>query len=143
MIKQIQIQDLNAIDSAAKELVSAFKDKRIFCLNGVMGAGKTTFIKAISKFLGSKDIVVSPTFAICNCYSLTENQFIYHFDFYRLTNSIQALDIGIEEYFYSGNYCFIEWGEKIEEYLPKDRVEVNINILDNNSRLIIAKDYNE
>ena len=91
-----------------------------------MGVGKTTLIKAMSAYLGSKDNVCSPTFAIINQYSTGKGEPIYHFDFYRLKSVEEAYDIGYEEYFYSGAYCFTEWTEKIEELLPERYVRVEI-----------------
>jgi tRNA threonylcarbamoyladenosine biosynthesis protein TsaE len=100
-----------------------------------MGAGKTTFIKAICKFLGVDENISSPTFSIVNEYRTSNNQKIFHFDFYRLKSEHEALDIGCEEYFYSGHYCFVEWPEKIIYLLPEDSVHVSIKT-ENSSRLI-------
>lgn len=110
-------------------------EKRVFAFYGKMGAGKTTFIKAICEALGVEDVVTSPTFAIVNEYKTPQGA-IFHFDFYRIKNLREAYDIGCEEYFYSGCPCFIEWPELVEELLPEDIVKVNIEVLDDDSRLI-------
>lgn len=106
-----------------------------------MGAGKTTLIKSLCACLGSADVVTSPTFSIVNEYIGVDNK-IYHFDFYRLKNQAEALDMGYEEYFYSGAYCFIEWPEKIPDLLPSDYIRVDIKILDEVSRQIIIEKIN-
>ena len=112
---------------AARELIDAFPSSRIFALYGNMGAGKTTFIKAICHFLGAADIVQSPSFAIINEYRTKQGESLYHFDFYRIKKTEEAYDIGYEDYFYSGTYCFIEWPELIEELLPEETVKVHIS----------------
>ena len=100
-----------------------------------MGAGKTTFIKAICHELGVTDAVSSPTFSIVNEY-IGANIGVYHFDFYRLKNQNEALDMGYEEYFYSGHYCFIEWPEKIPDMLPAHYVSIKIEVLNDDARAI-------
>ena len=126
--------DLNSI---AEKLINGYPDKRIFAFYGEMGAGKTTFIKAVCNFLKVEDIVSSPTFAIINEYSTEDNKQVFHFDFYRLKNTGELFDIGYEDYFFSNNYCFIEWPEKIEAFLPEGTIRVNISVdRKNNSRLI-------
>ncbi|HEX7410529.1 MAG TPA: tRNA (adenosine(37)-N6)-threonylcarbamoyltransferase complex ATPase subunit type 1 TsaE, partial [Bacteroidales bacterium] len=97
-----------------------------FAMYGRMGAGKTTFIKAICRRLGVTDIVNSPTFSIVNEYRTTHGESIYHFDFYRLKHTAELLDIGYEDYFFSDSYCLLEWPEKIEELLPAGCIRVNI-----------------
>jgi tRNA threonylcarbamoyladenosine biosynthesis protein TsaE len=99
---------------------------KIWLLRGEMGSGKTTFIKAMGEALGVTDNMSSPTFSIVNEYLAMDDQKVYHFDFYRIKNEAEAYDIGAEEYFYSGNYCFIEWPEKIPALIPAERVEVSI-----------------
>ncbi len=110
----------------ARKLLEVFRDDRFFAFFGKMGVGKTTLIKEICATLGVEDNVCSPTFAIVNEYSDREGEPVYHFDFYRLKSVAEAYDIGYEEYFYSGCYCFTEWTEKIEELLPERYVRVEI-----------------
>lgn len=110
----------------ARGMLDAFPDERFFAFFGSMGVGKTTLIKDMCAVLGSQDNVCSPTFAIINEYSTGDDRPIYHFDFYRLKNLDEAYDIGYEEYFYSGDYCFTEWTEKIEALLPDCYVRVDI-----------------
>ena len=129
------INSLNELDNAASEILAFDINNRVFLFYGEMGAGKTTLIKSLCKQLGTDDNVTSPTFAIVNEYIGTDNN-IYHFDFYRLKNQSEAMDIGFEEYLYSGKYCFIEWPEKIPDLLPLRYVTVKIQALDANSRSI-------
>jgi tRNA threonylcarbamoyladenosine biosynthesis protein TsaE len=119
---------------AAGKLLEAYPEARIFALYGSMGAGKTTFIKAICKVLGVTDIVQSPTFSIINEYKTVTGESIYHFDFYRIRNRMEVFDIGYEDYMYSGSYCFMEWPELIESLLPEETVRVHIS--GENERLI-------
>lgn len=126
-MNSIQIENLDTIRAAAKTFVTGMDDRTVFAFHGNMGAGKTTFIKAICEELGVEDVINSPTFAIINEYrSDTTGELIYHFDFYRINKLSEAEDIGTEDYFYSGALCFIEWPEKIEELLPGDVVHVTI-----------------
>ena len=137
MGKKIVSYKPDDLNSAAKELITSYPDNRIFAFYGEMGAGKTTFIKAICKYLGVEDIVSSPTFAIINEYLASEMKQVFHFDFYRLKNTNELFDIGYEDYFYSNEYCLIEWPEKIEEFLPEGTIRVDINVdRKNNTRLI-------
>jgi len=111
----------------AEKLLNNYHDKRIFAFYGEMGAGKTTFIKELCKQLQVLDTVSSPTFAILNEYvTKSQGKSIFHFDLYRLKSYTEMLDIGYEDYFFSGNYCFLEWPEKIQNLLPSDVVEVQI-----------------
>ena len=126
-MQTIQIKSLDTIREAAREFISRMDDRTVFAFHGEMGAGKTTFIKAICEELGVEDVINSPTFAIINEYrSSTTGELIYHFDFYRINKLSEAEDIGTEDYFYSGALCFIEWPEKIEDLLPGDVVDVTI-----------------
>lgn len=118
------------LELLAKHLVSLFAEHKVIAFYGEMGAGKTTLIKAICKALGSKDTVSSPTFSLVNDYKYSDEKHIYHFDFYRLNKETEALDMGCEEYFYSGNYCFIEWPEKIQSLLPSDCLSITIQVTD-------------
>jgi tRNA threonylcarbamoyladenosine biosynthesis protein TsaE len=129
---------LTQLPSIASEIISFAKNTRIFLFYGDMGAGKTTLIKSLCESLGTTEPVTSPTFSIVNEYIGTKNR-IYHFDFYRLKNQTEALDMGYEEYFYSDAYCFIEWPEKIPDLLPLHYININIKALDDNSRQIIIK----
>lgn len=108
-----------------------FPAKRIFALKGVMGAGKTTLTKALCQEIGVKDVVLSPTFALINEYRTGQGESVYHLDFYRIQSLSEAFDLGYEEYFYSGSYCFIEWPEKIGQLLPSDCVYIDISINNN------------
>ena len=123
----LKIESLETIRQTAHAFISQMDDRTVFAFHGNMGAGKTTFIKAICEELGVEDVINSPTFAIINEYrSDTTGELIYHFDFYRINKLSEAEDIGTEDYFYSGALCFIEWPEKIEELLPGDVVHVTI-----------------
>lgn len=110
----------------AQEILEAFPEERFFAFFGKMGVGKTTLIKELCAALGVKDTVCSPTFAIINTYTSGDGEPVYHFDFYRMKGADEAYDIGYEEYFYSGCYCFTEWTEKVEELLPEHYARVTI-----------------
>lgn len=119
-------KNVSDLENIAKNIIKHYPSERIFAFYGEMGAGKTTLIIEMCKYLESNDIVSSPTFAIINEYRTKKNKPIYHFDFYRIKNLIEAYDLGYEDYFYSGEYCFIEWTEKIEDLLPTKFVKVRI-----------------
>ena len=123
---KIEIHSVDELAEVARRLLAEFADERFFAFFGKMGVGKTTLIKEICAALGVEDNVCSPTFAIVNEYSDRKGEPVYHFDFYRLKSVAEAYDIGYEEYFYSGCYCFTEWTEKIEELLPESYVRVEI-----------------
>jgi len=123
------------LHAIASEIISFATNSRIFLFYGDMGAGKTTLIKSLCECLGTAEPVTSPTFSIVNEYIGTKNK-IYHFDFYRLKNQTEALDMGYEEYFYSDAYCFIEWPEKIPDLLPGHYNRVTINVQADNSRQV-------
>ncbi len=125
------------IKQAARQFVESMGDNTIFAFYGKMGAGKTTFIKAVCEELGVDDTVTSPTFAIVNEYEAAQGRPIYHFDFYRIKKVSEAYDMGCEEYFYSGHPCFIEWPELIEEVLPEETVNVTIEALPNGERRLV------
>lgn len=136
-MRTIKIENLDSIREAAKEFVAGMDDRTVFAFHGSMGAGKTTFIKAICEYLGVEDVINSPTFAIVNEYrSSTTGELIYHFDFYRINKQSEAEDIGTEDYFYSGALYFIEWPEKIEDLLPGDVVDVTITENPDESRTV-------
>lgn len=124
---EIKIQSLDQIHEAAKEFVAAMGENTVFALYGKMGAGKTTFVKAVCEELGVTDVITSPTFAIVNEYRSEDTaELIYHFDFYRINKLEEVYDMGYEDYFYSGALCFIEWPELVEELLPGNTIKVSI-----------------
>lgn len=132
---EIKIQSLEHIHEAAREFIAAMGDNTVFALYGKMGAGKTTFIKALCQELGVEDVVTSPTFAVINEYrSDIAGELIYHFDFYRIKKMEEVYDMGYEDYFYSGALCFIEWPELVEELLPGNTIKVTIEELEDGSR---------
>ena len=133
---EILIQDIDAIAEAAKKFVAAMGNRKVFAFYGKMGAGKTTFIKAVCEELGVEDVINSPTFAIVNEYVDGEGEPIYHFDFYRIKKEQEVLDIGYEDYVYSGNVCFMEWPELIENLLPDDAVKVTIEEEEEGKRVV-------
>ena len=128
-------KSLSDLPDVAHEIISTFPEERIFLFYGNMGAGKTTLINALCIALGVREHTSSPTFSIVNEYSSNHNT-LYHFDFYRLKNESEAYDLGYEEYFYSGNYCFVEWPEKIANLLPAQYVKVAVEATENQQRII-------
>ncbi len=149
----INVPNLEALPQAAHDCVAAMDDRTVFAFHGEMGAGKTTFIKAVCEELGVQDVITSPTFAIVNEYtidhsafpesatnngqwSMVNSQCIYHFDFYRIKKLEEVYDMGYEDYFYSGALCFMEWPELIEEILPDDAVRVTITEQEDGSRVV-------
>lgn len=134
---KITIKSLDSIHEAAREFIKNMGKGHVFAFYGKMGAGKTTFIKAICEELGVEDVITSPTFAIVNDYTSTkDDSHIYHFDFYRIKKLEEVYDMGYEDYFYSGSLCFIEWPELIEEILPGDAVKVTITQQEDGSRTV-------
>ena len=135
MSTTIRIESLEKIQEAAKNFVTNMGDNTVFAFYGKMGAGKTTFVKAICEELGVEDTITSPTFAIVNEYrSDLAGELIYHFDFYRIKKLDEVYDMGYEDYFYGRGLCLIEWPELIEELLPEDTVKVTIEELPDGSR---------
>lgn len=133
----IKIENIENIRSAAREFVAGIGDRKVFAFYGKMGAGKTTFIKAVCEELGVSDVITSPTFAIVNEYqSDTQELTVFHFDFYRIKKLEEVYDMGYEDYFYGGGLCFIEWPELIEELLPEDAVKVTIAEQEDGSRVV-------
>ena len=134
---EIKITSLDNIREAAKQFIAAMEDNTVFAFYGKMGAGKTTFIKAICEELGVTDVINSPTFAIVNEYRSDETgELIYHFDFYRIKKLDEVYDMGYEDYFYSGALCFIEWPELVEEVLPGDAIKVTIEEVEDGTRSV-------
>ena len=128
---------MEKIREAAREFVANIGEGTVFAFYGKMGAGKTTFVKAVCEELGVEDVITSPTFAIVNEYrSETSGELIYHFDFYRVKKIEEVYDMGFEDYFYSGALCFIEWPELCEEVLPKDTVKVTIEERPDGTRVL-------
>jgi tRNA threonylcarbamoyladenosine biosynthesis protein TsaE len=119
---------VSELPEIAEKLLALYGSSRIFAFHGAMGAGKTTFIKVLCASLGVIDTVSSPTFAIVNEYLCQGDNRIFHFDLYRLKSWTEMLEIGYEDYFYSGNYCFLEWPEKIVNLLPVETVDVHISV---------------
>lgn len=122
----LTFNNTDQLPDVARKLIEAFPEERFYAFYGKMGVGKTTLIKELCSQLGVKDNVCSPTFAIINEYSSGEGEPVYHFDFYRLKDLEEAYDLGYEEYFYSGCYCFTEWTEKIEPILPGHHLHIDI-----------------
>jgi tRNA threonylcarbamoyladenosine biosynthesis protein TsaE len=134
---ELIINSLDNIREVAHQFVAAMGDNTVFAFYGKMGAGKTTFIKAVCEELGVTDVINSPTFAIVNEYRSDEaGELIYHFDFYRIKKLEEVYDMGYEDYFYSGAVCFIEWPELIEELLPGNSVRVDIEEQADGSRVV-------
>jgi len=131
------IKSLDTIRDTARQFIDGIGDRTVFAFNGKMGAGKTTFIKAICEVMGVKETVNSPTFSIVNEYEAADGRIIYHFDCYRITKTQEALDLGAEEYLYSGNLCFIEWSENMAPLLPDTLVNVDIEEQEDGSRNVV------
>lgn len=143
-MQEIKIHSLEEIHEAARRFIEAMGDNTVFAFYGKMGAGKTTFIKAICEELGVEDVITSPTFAIVNEYrSDTTGELIYHFDFYRIKKLDEVYDMGYEDYFYSGALCFIEWPELVEELLPGNTVKVSIEEVENGERKVVMEEIAE
>ena len=137
---EIGIKDIEHISDAARQFIENIGDRRVFAFYGKMGAGKTTFVKAICEELGVEDVITSPTFAIVNEYEVGEDSSsIYPFDLYRIKKIEEVYDMGYEEYFYSGALCFIEWPELIEPLLPEDAVRVTIEEQPDGTRKVTVK----
>ena len=139
IIMELIIISPETIDQPARVFSRLFKDHRIFAFYGEMGAGKTTFIKALCKQAGVKDLVSSPSFALVYEYRTENTDKVYHFDFYRIKNPSEIFDLGYEDYLYSGNLCFIEWPEVAQALLPENAVKVKIKINNDNSRSLFIR----
>ena len=132
------IFSLNEINEIAQKIIE-FNPHKIVLFNGEMGAGKTTLIKSLCKELGIITNISSPTFSLVNEYQTITNQIVYHFDFYRLKSQSEALDIGIDEYLYSGHWCFIEWAENIKDLIPENYSTLTISVLSDGKRQIFLQ----
>jgi tRNA threonylcarbamoyladenosine biosynthesis protein TsaE len=135
----IEILSIDTIQQSAQKFIEQIGNRTVFAFNGKMGAGKTTFIKSICEVMGVKETVNSPTFSIVNEYEAANGRIIYHFDCYRINKIQEALDLGAEEYLYSGNLCFIEWSENIAPILPDSLVNVNIEEVENGKRNVMIE----
>ena len=136
----ISIESIDSIAAAARTFTTAIGEHRVFAFYGQMGAGKTTFIKAVCEQMGVSDVITSPTFAneyqTDKPYGSDGQTIVYHFDFYRIKKIEEVYDMGFEDYFYSGRLCFIEWPELVEDVLPEDAVRVTIDVRPDGSREI-------
>lgn len=141
MNQQFEINSLDELNALAVEMANNMGKHNIWAFYGSMGAGKTTLIKQLCAALGVVQEVTSPTFNLINEYETGDGEIIYHFDFYRLNDVEEALNIGTDEYFHSGNLCLLEWPEKIEPLLPDDRRNITIQTRDENQRIVKIEDY--
>lgn len=132
----ITVNGLSDLENAAMQVINAIGNRKIVALYGQMGAGKTTLVKHICKYLHVPDVVNSPTFSLVNEYLQPSGEPIYHFDFYRINKLEEAYDFGYEEYFYSGHLCLIEWPEIVDELIPEEAVKLHIKVVDENKREI-------
>jgi tRNA threonylcarbamoyladenosine biosynthesis protein TsaE len=132
----IEINDLSEIHQAARQFLAEIDNQNVFAFYGDMGVGKTTFVKALCEELGVQEPVTSPTFAIINEYRDKKGKSIYHFDFYRIKKLEEVFDFGYEDYFYSGNLCFIEWPELVESLLPENVVRLSLRQTENGARIL-------
>lgn len=140
MVHRIDIPDLSGIDAAAKDFLSQTNGRKLLAFYAPMGAGKTTFTVALCKALGVEDSVCSPTFTIINEYRTASGEPLFHFDFYRIKNNAEAVDIGVDDYFYSGCRCIMEWPENIEDLLPEETLKIRIEVNPGGSRTLIWTD---
>ena len=140
MKHEVIIRDIADLDRAASEFIERIGDRRLVAFFAGMGSGKTTFTTAICRVLGVTDPVGSPTFAIVNEYMKADGEPMYHFDFYRINKLSEAMDIGLEDYLYSGCLCIMEWPENIEELLPEETLRVSISVESDNSRIVSWED---
>jgi tRNA threonylcarbamoyladenosine biosynthesis protein TsaE len=132
----ILIRDKRQLHSAARELLKHTGKNKILAFYGAMGSGKTTIIKAVCEILGATDIVTSPTFTLVNEYKTSTGESLFHFDFYRIKKTEEVFDFGIEEYFASDYYCFMEWPELVEDILPSGTVRIRIEVTDDEQRIL-------
>ena len=132
----ILIKDKKHLHSASRELLKQTGENRLLAFYGAMGSGKTTIIKSLCEILGAVDIATSPTFTLVNEYKTSAGESLYHFDFYRIRKTEEVFDFGIEEYLYSGSYCFMEWPELVEDILPSETVKIRITVTDDEQRIL-------
>lgn len=135
-MQQFIAHNLDELESIAPKILAAIGRSRVVAMDAPMGAGKTTLVKALCKALGSISVVNSPTFAIINDYELPTGASVFHFDLYRLKNIDEAYSMGFDEYFYSGNYCFVEWPDIAADLFPPDTRKLTISVADDGSRTI-------
>ena len=140
--KQFLAQSEADLPSIAKEVIDIIGEAAVVLFYGEMGAGKTTFIRSLCKELGVDEPISSPTFSLVNEYQTREGKTIYHFDLYRVETPEEALDMGVDEYFYSKNYCFVEWPEKINDYLPEDAMIIKILEELEGRKIVLEKNCN-
>lgn len=133
MIKKFTVNHPDEFKDTAEYIISLMEDYTVFILLGQLGAGKTTLVQNICSFIGTEDVVSSPTFALINPY-MTQKGMIYHMDMYRVKSVEEAIDFGVEEYMWDGHFCFVEWPERIERILPDDYVKISIEQKDDHSR---------
>ena len=136
-----ELESLDKIHEAARYFLNAVGDANIFAIDGDMGVGKTTFIKAVCEELGVKDVITSPPFSLVNEYTDGKGEPVYHFDFYRIKKLEEVYDMGYEDYFYSGALCFIEWPELVEELLPGNTIKVTIEEVENGEREVTLESF--
>lgn len=134
-------RDLTELGAIAGEMLDVAKDYKVWLFEGSLGAGKTTLVKALCRALGVLDTVSSPSFSLINEYATAKGEAVYHFDFYRVATEMEAVDIGADEYFYSGNLCFIEWPSKIPSLIPDRYLKITINLVSENHRKITLQTY--
>jgi tRNA threonylcarbamoyladenosine biosynthesis protein TsaE len=134
-------EDIAQLPGIASQIIGLAGEGKVWIFEGELGAGKTTLIKELCEQLEVVDNVSSPTFSIVNEYETTEGETIYHFDFYRIKSEAEAADIGVDEYFYSGNYCFIEWPSKIPSLLPEEYLKITLILVSENQRKILLERY--
>jgi tRNA threonylcarbamoyladenosine biosynthesis protein TsaE len=135
MLKEFTVEGIKGLDHVAKYIIELSDKSKVFYLKGDLGARKTTLVQQIGDLLGTKDQIVSPSFALVNIYKYKKGE-IYHIDLYRLNDMDEAIDLGIEDYLYSDNFCFIEWPQIIENISPDLYFEINIEIIEKNKRKI-------
>ena len=141
MVKEWVCSDPGELGAIARELLDTGSGEKIWIFEGELGAGKTTLIKALCRALGVVDTVSSPSFSLINEYRTAAGATVYHFDFYRIKNEMEAVDIGADEYFYSGDQCFVEWPSKIPSLIPGKYLKITINLVSENQRKITLETY--